>query len=329
MERSDTFRQQTGVNLATGAFDYREKAVISPSGVVTPQYVRFNQNSAVNHDEEFAELELRPFEGLKITPGIKRVAFERSIVAPYNQGTRYAQNVANTYGATLPFATVNYAVTPMLAVYGQFAKGFLVPPLSQLYIPNPSFSPASPQKSTNYQGGAVYHGSHLSLDADYYYIDFTNKFVSVLSPLAGVGNVSSSTSAGRSIAASRGRRPTPSTTASRCSAMLRATSPRPTTRRAAHADLERPSVDRGGGRAIQARPDQVLAHRQADRGPIRRRGRNPCFADRAVQHRDRRRELPVRSVARRRRGHRPVRFDQGRAYLGQPVFLPAGAFGAG
>ena len=189
MERSDTFRQQTDVNLATGAFDYREKAVTSPSGVVTPQYVRFNQNSAVNHDEEFAELELRPFEGLKITPGIKRVAFERSIVAPYNQGTRYAQNVANTYGATLPFATVNYTVTPMLAVYGQFAKGFLIPPLSQLYIPNPSFSPASPQKSTNYQGGAVYHGSRLSLDADYYYIDFTNKFVSVLSPVAGVGNV--------------------------------------------------------------------------------------------------------------------------------------------
>jgi len=189
LERSDTFRQQTDVNLTTGAFDYREKAVTSPSGVVTPQYIRFNQNSAVNHDEEFAELEIRPFDGLKITPGIKRVSFERRIVAAYNQTTRYAQNVANTYDATLPFATVNYAVTRNTAVYGQFAKGFLIPPLSQLYIPNPSFSPTSPQKSTNYQAGAVYHGSHLSLDADYYYIDFSNKFVSVLSPQPGVGSV--------------------------------------------------------------------------------------------------------------------------------------------
>lgn len=190
IERSDTFRQQTDVNLLTGAFDYREKAVTSPlTGAVTPQYIRFNQNSSVTHDEEFAEVEFRPLPGLKITPGIKRVAFERRIEAAYNQTTRYAQNVANTYTATLPYATVNYAPTTNFAVYGQYAKGFLIPPLSQLYIPNPSFSPASPQKSTNYQGGAVYHGTHLSLDADYYYIDFTNKFVSQLSPVAGVGNV--------------------------------------------------------------------------------------------------------------------------------------------
>ena len=189
LERSDTYRQQRDVNLLTGAFDYREKAVTSPSGVVTPRYIRFDQNSSVSHDEEFAELEIRPFPGLKITPGVKRVAFTRSIDAAYNQGTRYAQLVSNTYSATLPFATINYAPTDNLSVYGQYAKGFLIPPLSQLYIPNPSFSPAAPQKSTNYQAGAVYHGSHLSLDADYYYIDFKNKFVSFLSPTPGVGTV--------------------------------------------------------------------------------------------------------------------------------------------
>src|SRR3546814_17768136 len=33
-----------------------------------------------------------------------------------------------------------------------------------------------PQTSQNYQAGFVYHGSHISLDADYYYIDFNNKF---------------------------------------------------------------------------------------------------------------------------------------------------------
>ena len=189
LERSDTYRQQRDVNLLTGAFDYREKAVTSPTGAVTPRYIRFDQNSSVSHDEEFAEVEIRPFPGLKITPGVKRVAFTRSIDALYNQGTRYAQLVSNTYSATLPFATINYAPTANLSVYGQYARGFLIPPLSQLYIPNPSFSPANPQKSTNYQAGAVYHGSHLSLDADYYYIDFTNKFVSFLSPTPGVGTV--------------------------------------------------------------------------------------------------------------------------------------------
>lgn len=190
LERSDTFRQQTDVNLLSGAFDYREKAVTSPlTKEVTPQYVRFNQNSSVTHDEEFAEVDIRPIPGLTITPGVKRVSFERSIRAAYNQTTRYAQNVANTYSATLPYATINYAPVENFAVYGQYAKGFLIPPLSQLYIPNPSFSPASPQKSTNYQAGAVYHGSHLSLDADYYYIDFANKFLAFLSPTPGIGTV--------------------------------------------------------------------------------------------------------------------------------------------
>ncbi|MEJ2410631.1 MAG: TonB-dependent receptor, partial [Novosphingobium sp.] len=33
-----------------------------------------------------------------------------------------------------------------------------------------------PQTSENFQFGTVYHGSHLSLDADVYFINFNNKF---------------------------------------------------------------------------------------------------------------------------------------------------------
>ena len=103
----------------------------------------------------------------------------------FNQTTRYTQQVSNTYSATLPFATVNYAVLPKLAVYAQFAKGFLIPPLSQLYVANPGLSTVTPQRSTGYQGGAVFHGEHLSADADVYYIDFSNKFASRISVVPG------------------------------------------------------------------------------------------------------------------------------------------------
>lgn len=192
IEWSDTHRQQTDYNLVDMSLDYREKAVTSPStgfypGAITPRYVRYDQNSSLNHTELFGELELRPFEGLKVTPGIKYIDFNRKIDAVVNQTTRYAQRLSKTYTATLPFLTANYQATDNLAVYAQYARGFLTPPLSQLYVARPELSTVDPQRSTNYQLGLVYHGSRLSIDADIYSIDFTNKFSKSTSPVPGEG----------------------------------------------------------------------------------------------------------------------------------------------
>lgn len=193
IERANTYRQQRDVNLVTLAPNYVEKALDLtkyPAGTVQPPAnIKFDQDSHTNHTELFTELELRPLPGLTITPGFKHVDFERRINAAYNQTTRIAQNISNNYIADLPFLTTNYAATDQLSVYAQFAKGFLAPPLSALYVVNPQFSTVEPQKSTNYQAGVVYHGSHLSLDADVYYIDFRNKFNSLVSPVPGVGTV--------------------------------------------------------------------------------------------------------------------------------------------
>jgi len=176
IERADTFRQQTDVDLATGDFNYVEKKVTNPvTGAKTPQYVKFNQNSGFNHTEEFVELELRPLPGLTITPGYKHVDFNLEINAAYNQTTRYAQSISKTYTKDLPFATINYSINPRLSVYGQYAQGMAVPILGDLYVNNPSLSSIEPQTSTNYQAGAVYHGERLSLDADVYYIKINNK----------------------------------------------------------------------------------------------------------------------------------------------------------
>jgi len=192
LEWSNTYRQQRDVNLVTGASNYIEKIPTDPVTKLpyaTPQNIKFDQNSHTNHTEEFVELELRPIEGLKITPGFKHVDFNRRIDADYNQTTRIPQRFNNTYTADLPFGTVNYAVTDRIAVYGQYARGFLAPPLSVLYVLQPTLSTVESERSTNYQAGAVFHGRNLSLDADIYKIDFKNKFASFTSTVPGEGVV--------------------------------------------------------------------------------------------------------------------------------------------
>jgi iron complex outermembrane receptor protein len=179
IERADTFRQQSDVDLVTGAPNYVEKTIKLPNGKANPlgapANVKFNQNSDFNNTQEFVELELRPLPGLTITPGYKHVDFNIDIDAQYNQTTRIPQKISETYTKDLPFATINYAITPRLSVYGQYAKGMAVPILGDLYVNNPSLSSIQPQTSTNYQAGAVYHGDRLSLDADVYDININNK----------------------------------------------------------------------------------------------------------------------------------------------------------
>ena len=158
---------------AAGAYDYNQK---TPAGV--PGYINYDQDSTGNQAELFSELEIRPFRGLKITPGFKHVSFTRKIDAIANQKTHGPARFTATYHKSLPFLTANYQPTDRLAFYAQYAKGFLAPPLSVLYITDPTLNTVKPETSTNYQLGAVYHGSHVSFDADVYSINFNNKFSS-------------------------------------------------------------------------------------------------------------------------------------------------------
>ncbi len=187
-EFANTYRQQRDVNLVTLAPNFIGSISTNVNGAnqsQTPRNIRFDQKSRTNQAEEFVELELRPLPGLTITPGFKHLDFTRKIDALFNQTSRIATNSSRSYTADLPFATVNYSLTRNLSAYFQYAQGFLAPPLSQLYIVNPAFSSAEPQRSTNYQVGVVYHGSHVSADFDLYQIDFNNRFTSVFDATLG------------------------------------------------------------------------------------------------------------------------------------------------
>jgi iron complex outermembrane receptor protein len=163
--------------------DYRQKVV---AGV--PQFLEYLQNSGWKQYEPFVDFEWRVTPQLTVTPGIKYVSEKLSVDADVNQSSRQPFHGSKTFKKTLYFLTANYKVQENLAVYAQYATGFLLPDISATQKVAPNLNDLSPQESTNYQAGLVYHGSKITLDADAYYIEFTNKLQSATIPLATGGS---------------------------------------------------------------------------------------------------------------------------------------------
>jgi iron complex outermembrane receptor protein len=162
--------------------DYRQKVI---AGV--PQFLEYLQYSGWKQYEPFVDFEWRVNPQLTVTPGIKYVNEEVSVDADVNQSSRQPYHASKTYKKTLYFLTANYKIRDNLAAYAQYATGFLVPDISATQKVAPNLADLQPQESTNYQAGLVYHGSKITLDADAYYIEFTNKLQSATIPLAAGG----------------------------------------------------------------------------------------------------------------------------------------------
>ena len=183
LETSSTDRHQYDLDLTTGAYNRVEGTVANGaflSGTNRPiDSVLFDQQSKIRNIQPFAEFEWAAASGLTVTPGLKYVNITRSVSAPVEQTTRDLNHVASaTYKTTLPFLTVNQQLSPGLAAYAQYAKGFQIPDLNSFYITDPTKNSSDPQKSTNYQVGIVGKSDRMTWDADLYRINFTNKYVS-------------------------------------------------------------------------------------------------------------------------------------------------------
>ena len=191
-EHASTDRNLIDIDLTTRQPNFRE-AFNNGSGTVAANLLpatslantRYLQHSGWRQYQLFGEMEVRPFDGLAITPGVKYVHFQRSIDASVNQTSRTPIDTKATWTKTLPFATVNYAITPSWATYFQYAQGMYVPDLSSFYSPSASaaqqatqaqkLSDLEPQTTTNYQFGTVWHGARVSIDGDVYQIEVNNK----------------------------------------------------------------------------------------------------------------------------------------------------------
>ncbi|WP_168073679.1 TonB-dependent receptor [Caulobacter sp. SSI4214] len=178
LEHADTgprFRSDYDATLGIGANggrtpDYRQKVL---AGV--PQYLEYNQFSGWDQYEPFVDVVWKVTPSLTITPGVKYVNEKIFVDADVNQKSRLPFHDSKRFEKTLYFLTANYKIADNLAAYAQYATGFLLPDISVTQVVNPNLSQLKPQESTNYQAGVIYHGGRVTVDADVYYIDFTNK----------------------------------------------------------------------------------------------------------------------------------------------------------
>ncbi len=148
------------------------------NGQPVPQNIQFDERSSWYQQQYFAQFDWKPLDGLTITPGVKYVNFTRNVLSPIaTQKTRQGTDTEANFSKTLPFLTINYLIRDNWSVYAQYAKGFLIPSLSNLEVQTTTPLIPTPTTTINYQVGTVYAGEHLNLDFDAYLIKLSNTIV--------------------------------------------------------------------------------------------------------------------------------------------------------
>lgn len=154
---------------------------VEQNGSPVPAYINYDERTKWNQEEVFGDYEIKALnDTLTVTPGFKALFFTREIDSPIaDQHSRIGGDAQETYKPVLPYATVNYLITPQFSAYAQYARGFIVPALSvsletkgngNVDVP---VDPV-PTKTTNYQAGVVFAGQRLNFDGDIYYIKASN-----------------------------------------------------------------------------------------------------------------------------------------------------------
>lgn len=129
--------------------------------------------------QPYAQVNIKPIDGLTLTPGLRYSWFERDVHANVNVKTAAAQTYKNTFKATLPSFEAHYDVNANWSAYAQVAKGFLAPNENFFNRNDPTSTNFKPETTWNYQAGSTWKNSLLSVSLDGYMIDFSNLIVPV------------------------------------------------------------------------------------------------------------------------------------------------------
>ena len=198
LEQASTNRHTYDYDATLGAAlavpDNREKAICeaytyaaNPDGTSTATCITkdtknynstsYEERSTWWQTQYFADFAFNFFDNrLTITPGVKEVTMKRTVAAPVIKKPRQVANYYDKYTKTLTNLEINYKLLKNWSVYGQYANGMLMPPLSDLYVTEPSLNTAQPETTTNYQLGTVFQSKHVAIDADLYRIDVNNLY---------------------------------------------------------------------------------------------------------------------------------------------------------
>ncbi|MDE1178266.1 MAG: TonB-dependent receptor [Edaphobacter sp.] len=152
----------------------------------------FSESYYTNSYQPYAEYEFHVIPRLTIIPGVKFAYYTMDFTQYADNGGKIGSinpitqkpftSVTNSvdYNSWLPALSLSYRLKPNWSVYGQGAKGSVVPPTSVFDVAGGVVAvPPKPQKSTTYQVGTVLKLNRISFDADYYHIRFQNGYSSV------------------------------------------------------------------------------------------------------------------------------------------------------
>jgi iron complex outermembrane receptor protein len=161
----------------------------------------FHENFVTNSYQAFVEYLWHALPRLNVTAGIKFVAYTIDVrqyaddgktIGDLN-GAEFIKNVGR-YQSYLPAVAANYRLRSNWSVYGQYAKGSVVPP-SSVFDYNQTVSSSNlhpgietyptPTSTNTIQTGTVLKLQRLTVDADYYHIWFQNPYSTVTDPDTG------------------------------------------------------------------------------------------------------------------------------------------------
>ena len=157
-------------------------------------YAKDDEYSGWQQYQPFLEVDIKPIDGLTLTPGVKYIHWNHDVNAQVAQGSLCGVSVScpgfNGPGQpfqqsfvttdTLPFFQANYKIQPNWSAYFEYAKGIYVPDVTAFENASPvtSGSFPNPEKTTNYQLGTVFYADQFTFDADVYVISIANNYIS-------------------------------------------------------------------------------------------------------------------------------------------------------
>jgi iron complex outermembrane receptor protein len=146
----------------------------------------FHERYYTNIFQPYGEFEYHATNKLTITGGLKYARYNQSFTQFADDG-KVVGNLGGTpsitnsagYSSWLPSFDANYHIKNNWSVYGQFAKGSIIPPTSVFDVTNGSVATLpKPTGVSTYQTGSVLKLKRISVDGDAYYIKFQNPYSS-------------------------------------------------------------------------------------------------------------------------------------------------------
>jgi len=135
-------------------------------------------NDTLDTFQPFVEYNWNITDAASLTGGAKYVDFKRDLDATVNQGTGLPLDYSKDWSKVLPSLALHWQFSDNWTAYAQWAKGFLAPNLNTFYTTAPQLSDIKPEQTVNRQLGTTWTDDRLTLSADVYSIDFSNKIES-------------------------------------------------------------------------------------------------------------------------------------------------------